>query len=50
MGCASFEEIKIRPAITEIGNSAFSNCTNLKKFIIEDSDVELKLGAKIVES
>ena len=49
-GCASFEEIKIRPAITEIGNSAFSNCTNLKKFIIEDSDVELKLGARIVES
>ena len=49
-GCDSFEEIKIRPAITEIGNSAFSHCTNLKKFIIEDSDVELKLGAKIVES
>ena len=49
-GCASFEEIKIRLAITEIGNSAFSNCTNLKKFIIEDSDVELKLGAHIVYS
>ena len=49
-GCASFEEIKIRPAITEIGNSAFSDCTNLKKFIIEDSDVELKLGAYIVSS
>ena len=49
-GCASFEEIRIKPAITEIGNSAFSHCTNLKKFIIEDSDVELKLGARIVES
>ena len=49
-GCSSIKEIRIKPAITEIGNSAFSNCTNLKKFIIEDSDVELKLGARIVES
>lgn len=42
-GCSSFgPEFTVRPNITYIGIEAFGSCPKLKRFIIEDTDNELK--------
>jgi hypothetical protein len=44
-GCSSMQTIKIAKSVNSIGDYVFSGCTSLHTVVIDDSEVELRLGS-----